>query len=138
MMVRTSWKIAVLALLLGVSGCGRSGLVTATGRVTYKGQPVPSTRVVFMPDDGGRRSTGTTDDDGKFELKFSRTAVGVMRGSHAVFLTYEVSAEEETHQIPPKASKELKAVIAKYGDPKTSGLHFEVTKNGEFFDIQLP
>jgi hypothetical protein len=131
-----SWLV-VGALLFGLSGCGGSGLVSVSGRLTHKGQPVPSTRVIFMPDDGSRRSTGTTDDSGNFSLKFSRTATGVHRGGHTVFLQYDMSAEEETHQIPPKASKELRAVISKYGDPKTSGLHYDVTKNGEFFEIDL-
>jgi hypothetical protein len=40
-------------------------------------------------------------------------------------------------KTPPKASKELKAVIAKYAESKTSKLHFEVKKDGDFFDIVL-
>jgi len=45
--------------------------------------------------------------------------------------------EEELHNIPPKASKELKEVINKYGDPKTSGLEYEIKKNGQFIEIDL-
>lgn len=126
----------VLLLLLAAGGCG-SGLVSATGRLTYKGQPVPSTLVTFMPDDGGRPSHGLTDDEGNFTVTYSRTQKGISRGGHTVFLRYDVSAEEETHAIPPKASKELKAVIAKYGDPKTSGLHYDISKNGQFIAIDL-
>jgi hypothetical protein len=126
-----------LALLLAVSGCNSSGLVSATGRLTYKGQPVPSTRVYFHPEDGSRRSTGLTDDSGNFTLQFSRTQTGVKPGSHKVSLRYEASAEEDLRKVPPKASKELQAVIGKYGNPKTSGLHFEVTGSGQHFDIPL-
>jgi hypothetical protein len=125
-----------LVLLAVSTGC-RSGLVEATGRLTYQGKPVPSTRVYFQPDDGGRRSTGLTNDDGTFRLRFSSQESGVKPGPHTVYLKYEVSAEEETHQIAPKASKELKAVIARYGDTKASGLHFEVTRSGQHFDIDL-
>src|SRR5205807_7981047 len=123
MSVRNSWPGVSLALLLAVSGCNSSGLVSATGKLTYKGQPVPSTRVYFQPEDGSRRSTGLTDDNGNFTLQFSRTETGVKLGRHTVFLKYEVSVDEELRKIEPKASKELKAVIAKYGDPKTSPLH---------------
>jgi hypothetical protein len=126
-----------LALLLAVSGCNNTGRVSATGRLTHNGQPVPSTRVYFQPQDGSRRSTGLTDDNGNFTLQFSRTESGVKLGKHTVYVKYEVSADEETHKIEPKASKELKAVIARYGDPKSSPLHYEVTESGQHFDIPL-
>jgi hypothetical protein len=128
--------LAALALVVGVSGCS-GDLVSASGRVTYKGKPVPSTRVYFQPNDGSRRSTGLTDDEGNFTLRYSRTESGVKRGRHTVYLKYEVSADEELHKIPPKASKELKAVIAKYGDPKKSDLHYEITSSGQVFEIEL-
>src|SRR5262249_36309592 len=108
--------LLTLALLVGVSGCG-SGVGNATGRVTHKGQPVPCTVVTFWTEEEGKRaSTGVTDDDGNFTLDYSRTEKGVLRGQHTVFLKYHMSMEEELGQIPPKASKELKAVIAKYGN----------------------
>src|SRR5262249_27779478 len=135
MKTRHRWHLAAVALLLAASGCG-GPLVSASGRLTYKGQPVPSTYVHFQPQDERKReSTRVTDDDGNFKLSFSRTEEGVLRGHHTVFLTYYVNVDEELHKIPPKASKELKAVIAKYGNVKTSPLHVEVTKNGEFFDL---
>jgi hypothetical protein len=136
MNARTNWAWIALVLLPVVSGCG-GPLVKVTGRLTYKGQPVPSTLVTFFPDNGSRRSTGLTDDNGHFTLRYSRTEWGVSRGQHAVFVRYDVSAEEETGQIKPKASKELKAIIAKYGDPKTSGLHYEITQDGQYVEVEL-
>jgi hypothetical protein len=136
MQVRMKRQAAALVLLLAVSGCG-SELVNASGRLTYNGHPVPSTLVMFQPDDGSRRSTGVTDDDGQFTLRFSRTQTGVKRGPHTVVLKYEVSAAEELDRKKSKASKELKAVIARYADPKKSKLHYDVTENGQFFDIKL-
>ncbi len=125
------------ALVFAAAGCRGSGLVEANGRLTHNGQPVPSTRVIFQPDDGSRRSTGLTDDNGNFTLRFSSQESGVRPGAHTVYLRYEMSAEEETHQAKPKATKELKAVIARYGDPKTSTLHYTVNGGGQHFDIEL-
>jgi hypothetical protein len=136
MKARTTGRIAAVALLGLVCGCG-GPLVETTGKVTYKGQPVPSTRVTFRPDNGTRPSNGVTDDEGHFTLRYSRTATGVTRGPHTVTLKYDVSAEEELGKIKPKASPALKAVIARYGDPKTSGLHYEITENGQQIDIEL-
>jgi hypothetical protein len=128
--------LAALALFVAAGGCGGSGLVSVSGKVTYRGQPVPSTIVTFQPDNGSRPSKGVTDDEGRFTLRYSRQEGGVSRGAHTVFLTYHTSNEEETGQAPPKASKELKAVIARYGDPKTSTLHYEI-KGGQSIDINL-
>ena len=135
--MRTARIGGCLALLLAACGCGGSGLVEATGTLTYQGKPVPSTLVTFMPDDGSRRSTGVTDDEGKFTLRFSRTLSGVKPGSHKVFLRYDLSVDEELGRIKPKASPELKAVIARYGDVNTSPLHYEITQNGQHIDIHL-
>jgi len=130
--------VGLALLLLGVSGCGGNGLVGATGRLTYKGQPVPSTRVIFQPEDvNSRRSTGVTNDDGRFTLRFSRTENGVKLGKHKVYLKYDISVEEETSQIPPKASRELRKIIDKYGDPEKSPLRYEVTHGGQVVEIQL-
>ena len=130
--------IAPLLALLALGGCNRSGLVNATGRLTYKGQPVPSTYVVFQPEDATKRpSHGLTDDDGRFTLTNSKTLTGVYLGPTTVSLRYYVSVDEETGKSPPKASKEMKSVIAKYAESKTSKLHFEVKKDGDFFDIVL-
>ena len=58
-------------------------------------------------------------------------------GEHIVFLEYVVSAEEQTRKIKPKASRELRAVIARYGDLKKSPLRYEVTGDGQFIEIEL-
>jgi len=138
MKTRTCWHAAAAGLILAAAGCGGPGLVNASGRLTYQGKPVPSTLVTFWPQEEGKRaSTGVTDDDGNFTLSYSRQEPGVLVGQHTVFLRYDVSLDEELHKIPPKASKELKAVIAKYGDLKTSPLRYEVTRSGQVIEINL-
>jgi hypothetical protein len=134
---RTGLYIVVLGAVLAATGCGGSGLVRVTGKLLYKGQPIPSTLVTFQPADGRRASKGVTDDRGNFTLRFSRQDAGCTRGQHTVFLRYIVSAEEEMHTIPPKAPRELQEIIARYGDPTHSPLHYEVTRGGQFFEIQL-
>src|SRR5687767_5509073 len=92
------WIVPMLMVLAAQSGCGP--LVNAKGRLTYKGEPVPSTYVFFWPEEEGKRkSTGLTDDNGNFTLAYSRTEPGVLPGKHSVALRYYVSAEEEQNQI---------------------------------------
>jgi hypothetical protein len=137
MRLRSLWYFLAAALFLAVCGCRGSGLVQATGKLTYQGKPVPSTRVTFQPDDGSRRSTGVTEDDGQFKLRFSRTQDGVKLGPHKVYLTYEVSAEEEIGKIKPKASRELKEVIARYGNAKAPLLQAEIKHDGQVIELEL-
>lgn len=135
MRIRGGWLV-VAVLMTGLCGCG-DGRVSVTGRVTYKGEPVPSTEVYFQPDDGKRFSLGKTDDDGNFSLRFSRDEDGAPKGQYTVRLKYAPSAAEETHKIPSKASPELKEVIARYGNTTNSPLHYDITKNGQFIEIKL-
>jgi hypothetical protein len=138
MKTRKRWHLLAPMLLSAASGCSGSDLVNASGKVTYKGRPVPSTLVIFHPDEAGKRdSHGLTDDSGNFRLSYSSTQQGVLRGRHTVVLRYRVTTDEELHKTPPKASEALRAVIAKYGDVKKSLLRYEVTSSGQFFDIQL-
>jgi hypothetical protein len=133
-----SLSLAVALMLLVSAGCNRSGLLKATGRLTYKGRPVPSTYLTFHPDDIHKRpSHALTDDDGNFTVTNSRTEVGLVPGRHTVSLRYFPSGPEDLGQAPPKASKELKAVIARYGDPEKSPLHVEVTRSGQSLEINL-
>jgi hypothetical protein len=136
MKARIAGLVAVVPLFLAAGGCG-DNLVIVKGRVTYQGQPVPSTEVTFQPDDGSRPSHGVTNASGEFTLRYSRQQPGVSPGRHTVFLRYVVGNEEYLGEGPPKASKELKQVITAYGDPQTSPLHYEVKSSGQFFDIKL-
>lgn len=134
------WRLAALALLFpAISGCGGNGLYEASGRLTYKGQPVPSTYVYFKPEESGKRfSSGLTDDAGNFKLRFSTTESGVYLGKHIVYLQYYVDVDEELGRIKPKIPTELKKLLAnKYGNPDKSPLRREVKRGGEVFEIDI-
>jgi len=119
-------------------GCSNGlDLVQVSGRLTRQGKPVPSTLVTFHADDGQRGAKGKTDDEGRFTLKYSRQQSGIVPGKYTVVLSYVTSNEEELGQAPPRASKELREVISRYGDPKTSKLHYEITGSGQFVEINL-
>jgi hypothetical protein len=139
MTTRKRWPLLLVALsLLAGAGCNRSGLLQVKGRLTYKGKGVPSTLVTFQPDDDSRPSKCVTDDDGNFTLRYSRTEAGVTPGRHTVYLSYVVSADEELKKTSgPRVPREVQAVIARYKDPKTSTLHYEVKENGQFIEVDI-
>jgi hypothetical protein len=138
-MIRRTRGLLLAAVLLTVpgSGCSRGPkLVKVTGRLTYKGAPVPSTDVKFIPEDGSRPSHNVTDRDGHFNLKYTRSEFGVSRGRHTVVLTYDPVGEEDMPSSE-RMSKDLKAVVAQYSSPAASSLHFEVKEDGQVIDIPL-
>jgi hypothetical protein len=137
MATRKLW-LAAVALFLAASGCGGPRLVKVTGKLTFKGQPVPNTRVFFTPDEEGQRgSSGVTDDEGRFTLKNSRTTDGALRGQHTVYLRYEPTAEEELGTSPAKVSRDVKEILGKYARGKSSDLHYDITSDGQFVEIDL-
>jgi hypothetical protein len=83
--------LALLALCSIVSvslvGCGgNSDLGQVTGTVTMDGAPLPNALVTFTPTGGGRGSTGTTDDQGKYILIYAGEQ-GALIGEHKVTVT---------------------------------------------------
>src|SRR4051812_24784983 len=92
-MMRRGIPAAALGLMLGaVVGCGGEGskYVPVSGVVTINGKPHAKAIVVFQPEGGagnvapGRRSSGITDDQGRFTLKTDDGHNGALVGSHAV------------------------------------------------------
>jgi len=85
---RTS--IACLAgvslMVASLAGCSRSVGATASGTVTVDGKPAPAgIRVDFEPQiKGGSSSSGYTDDDGRYEMRFNVNRLGVMPGESVV------------------------------------------------------
>lgn len=108
------------ALLLLLSGCGRSDVdfpvTLVTGTVTYKGQPLNSGTITFVPDDESLRgASGLIDDSGYYLLKTSQSVEGIMPGR------YKVRLESWTREPTMKRAGE-RAIPSKYENLKLSGL----------------
>jgi hypothetical protein len=160
------WKCLglVMATCLAV-GCGSGPrLYKAGGTVTYKGQPVDKAAITFIYDDGGSAS-GLTDATGKFQLVYLGKSGGTAAGKGSMMVTKlsgdtakpSVAAtfkdplkmsEAEKKQLMDSARTKLEtkteAPVAKmelppkYGDPKTSGLNYEILpKNDNNFVVEL-
>ena len=82
-------------VVMGLVGCSsapddqpETGPVT--GVVLLDDKPLPNARVLFSPTSGGQSSEGTTDENGKFELRYKRDIMGAKVGEHLVKIsTYE-------------------------------------------------
>jgi hypothetical protein len=110
--------------LLGVSGCNQPKNGTVTGRVTFKGQPVPDAMVIFMPA-AGPAAGAVTKADGTYELTSRVSGDGVVTGSCKIGI-YPANMEKPTRPVPNK-----------FHDPETSGLTAEVVPGPNVVDLDL-
>ena len=116
-----SLVLAALGLAC-LSGCGKKkvDLYPTTGMVKINGEPAPKILVVFMPTDPtvnpeGPNPTGTTGEDGKFQLTTIAFNDGAPAGEYRVRL--------EMAPVAPLLSKGKKIPIpALYMDKEKSPL----------------
>ncbi|MBX6316173.1 MAG: hypothetical protein IRY99_25170, partial [Isosphaeraceae bacterium] len=121
-----TWPVAITLLALVPLGCGRSGpeLAPVTGKVTYKGQPVPRGTISFQPVDPkqGAPATGTIEPDGTYTMQTTEPGDGVRPGQYRVAITAREEAPilDYIPKTPPPPPKSL--IPEKYENPETSGL----------------
>lgn len=90
-----SWLMVGGVLLGSVAGCGgsKSDLAPVRGRVRLNGEPLADVIVEFQPA-GKAPSVGVTDEDGNFQLQFSKNRWGAVVGSHRVKIDHDVDGRE--------------------------------------------
>jgi hemoglobin len=93
---------------------------TVSGKVTYKGVPVPAGTIAFHPKEGKAISAKLSEDG-------SYSADMVPPGEYAVTV--------ETDSVKPPAK--FVKLPKKYAGPETSGLKYTVVKGKQAFDIAL-
>ena len=78
--------LVVILLVLFVSGCSGDAvkLITASGTVTSKGEPLADVRVEFTKKDTGALSFAETDGQGRFELRHTHGSLGAEPGTYLV------------------------------------------------------
>jgi len=116
-------SLCVLSMTLMLSGCGGSSdapdLGRVSGTVTVDGKPASGVTVLFTPADGGRSSTGQTDDSGHYELIYSSSEMGAKVGSHTVSISPASAMPNDESddlmntggsEIPPEYLEEKKQV----------------------------
>lgn len=136
-------RLIPVCLTALLAGCGPEttdapSVVPVTGTVTVEGQPLAGAGVSFRPDrDKGNESGfmpgGSTDASGKYELMATAGAMGAPPGWYKVLV------------MPPSAPPGSDDVVefpeynAKYQDPETTDLSFEVKEGAApvVIDIDL-
>src|SRR5436190_2155594 len=118
-------------IFAGCGGAADPGAVAINGTVTLDGKPVDNAAVAFIGKEGARLATAQTNTSGKFTI---RAALGKNVVTVAKTPSTPAPPSDEP-QLMPTAGEYQKMVQAvksdvpaKYGDPKTSGLSYDVTE----------
>jgi len=83
------------ALLVICAGCGDdSGVGKVQGVVSLDGVPIDRAAVTFHPGDA-RASVGVTDEEGHYELVYTRSTKGAVVGEHKVTISTKINRDDD-------------------------------------------
>jgi hypothetical protein len=121
-----------------ISGCQGPKFLRVSGTVRYRGKPVPKLIVKFVPTEG-KSSSGFTDENGRYTLRYDKLHEGVVPGAHKVLFAVrprnpgeEMAMQQGMLDLP----LEVKEILGKYGKG-ASTLQQEVSKDGQVIDFDL-
>jgi hypothetical protein len=152
---KPSRVLAVALLSAGLVspiGCGpNDGLgkrFPVSGKVTYKGQPLTSGTINFLPEDPntGRPAVGEIQPDGSFQLTTQTPGDGAMGGKYKVSISaYEVDKSQGASppqggvadQVAVARAQRKSLIPEKYSATDVSGLAATVGPGSTSFQFDL-
>jgi hypothetical protein len=151
--LRTIVAVALsFAAVSSLIGCGADDGIgkrfPVSGKVTYKGQPLKSGTVNFLPEDPNtaRPATGEIQEDGSYQLTTQTPGDGAMGGKYKVAISaYDV--DKSKTGAPPQGGSADQVAVAraqskslipiKYSGTDASGLTATVGPGSTKFDFDL-
>lgn len=135
---RCTWfGFVIAATVVCIVGCNNNPkTVTVKGQVLLDGQPLPNVIVTFMPSDGSRSATATTDEEGRFyDASSFQKNDGAVPGSHRVAINPKDPPPMPGMSGDPGSPGGDAATYAppfpeRYTIPANSGLEAEVEVGG--------
>jgi hypothetical protein len=130
--------LATASFALTPIACGPTGpgMAQVSGKVTYKGQPVPKGTVTFLPSSpGGRNATGAIMPDGSYKLQTENPGDGALLGEYKV--TIYAHDEPILDYLPQKPVEPKILTPTKYEKPDTSGLTASVKSGPNTYNFDL-
>jgi hypothetical protein len=137
-------RLVPLCLVILAVGCSHGASVDTaevTGKVTYKGQPLPGGRITFLTT-GGFAHQGVIDENGNYTVNAPRGDVligidnrmlqGRSRGPGKQPILRAPGSEE-----PVKMKGHYVALPSKYYSPQDSGLTYNVQQGTQTKDFNL-
>jgi hypothetical protein len=128
----------LLLALAALAGCSDDRMKTGyvTGKLTYKGKPVPNGTVTFVPEARGVPSaSGEIQPDGTYRLTTYKPHDGAVIGAHKIMI---VAVQDTGGRLPEERAATPPLVVPeKYMRTATSGLSADVKEGENTFDFEL-
>jgi hypothetical protein len=132
--VQVGMALVLTLVSLALSGCGQSGRVSVTGKVTLDSAPLQTGTVAFFPVAQGPGAYASIQSDGSYTAQ-TGTQPGLAPGDYVVTVQAMSPPPPPTPQNPEPLPVSL--LPAKYSAKETSGLRCTVPAGGTTFDIPL-
>jgi len=131
--------LVLSVLLLCFCGCpspsGNIGWVD--GVVTLDGDPVAGATVRFFPE-SGRASSGKTDTNGYYELRYTRSEMGAIIGKHKVTISTEAAITGGYEQEDKKEARaRIASIPKKYRDREKTEVVKTVESGSNTINLEL-
>jgi hypothetical protein len=146
MLCRLVSRLSVTAFLCVLAGCGssdgRSHVAPVKGKVTYKGEPLKTGSIIFVPDAGGKTAAADITPEGEYVLGSYEATDGAIPGKHRVMIIALTSPggtglPEDTIKLKGGAQAPVNVIPERFADDKKSGLVAEVKDGDNTIDIVL-
>ena len=124
-----------LICLIGCRG-GDSNVGLVTGKVMVDGEPIEKALVSFSPT-SGRGSMAYTDENGVYELAYTRDQMGAVIGKHKVTVETKRDGYTDYDNGGKKVKARKEILPKKYTDFKTTELKADVKQGDNKFDFDL-
>ena len=134
-MISKSATAGILLLAVSLSGCGKSDLPDigkVSGTVTLDGKPLPDAVLTFQPE-GARPAYARTDEEGYYEVEYTKGVMGATLGTHRVAISKLEGGGGDQGGYGAGASKET--LPAKYNLRTTLTFEVKPGKNQADFDL---
>jgi len=137
----TRLAAATTLLLLLIAGCSGQSFAPVEGTLSMNGRPLANVQVEFQPEANGPRSTGFTDQDGKFQLTTESQRPGAVVGMHRVVL-YDTQIYDDK---PPPGQKKERDIVpirparfpARYSEVAKTPLKKEVQSSPNSIELEV-
>ena len=140
-----AWRCLPVGLLLLVLGCGGASTSTATaevsGKVLFKGKPLPGGMVTFVAEKGGLATSEPIDENGQYKINAPIGDVKIAVDNRMLEKKPPKGPLLNPNRPNAEAPSTLKGTYTpipeKYCSADKSGLSYKVTPGPQTHDITL-
>ena len=139
-------RLSAAAIVCSLAGCGsndgRAHVVPVKGKVTFKGEPLRTGSIVFVPDAGGKTAAADISREGEYVLGSYEATDGAIPGKHRIMIIALTAPggtglPEDTIKLKGGADSPVSILPERFSDDKKSKLIADVKDGENSIDIVL-